>query len=315
MKEKKALEDIIAGYEALVTEFEDIEVLFELTYEEEEELEKELEKSIAKLGERIEDLKTDTLLDGEYDKNAAILSIHAGSGGSDAQDWAAMLLRMYMRFASDEGFRVEELDLITDDEAGIKSVTLRIEGLNAYGYLQSEKGVHRIVRISAFDSSGKRHTSFASVDVIPEIDDAVEVDINPADIKMDTYRASGAGGQHINKTSSAVRLTHIPTGVIVACQSQRSQHQNKDAALKMLYSKLMDLKTSEHKDKIEDLKGEYNQISWGSQIRSYVFHPYTLVKDHRTNVEVGNVQSVMDGNLRPFITAYLQQRKLDANEN
>ena len=232
-----------------------------------------------------------------------------GTGGLDAQDWAQMLLRMYIRWAEAKGYKVKTLDLLSDPEAGIKSATLHIEGLNAYGYLKSEKGVHRIVRISPFDPSGKRHTSFASIDVIPELDDSINIDINPADLKIDTYRASGAGGQHVNTTDSAVRITHIPTGVVVQCQNERSQHKNKDTAMKMLMAKLIELKELEQKEKIEDIQGKYSQITWGSQIRSYVFQPYKLVKDHRTNAEIGNVDSVMDGNLDLFINEYLKMNK------
>lgn len=312
VKRNKQIEQTIQVYQKAENDFLDLEVLFELAHEE-ASMERELESESIKVMQSMEDLKIQTLLDREYDANNAILSIHAGSGGLDAQDWAEMLLRMYLRFCKEMGFQVKELDYLPDTEAGIKSVTLQVIGLNAYGFLKSEKGVHRIVRISPFDSSGKRHTSFASVDVIPEIDDTVEVDINPSDLKIDTYRASGAGGQHVNKTDSAVRITHLPTGIIVTCQNERSQHSNRETAMKMLFSKLMDIKIREHKEKIEDISGEYSQIAWGSQIRSYVFQPYTLVKDHRTGEEVGAVQSVMDGNLNPFINAYLKQQKLQSN--
>ncbi|HEX9059658.1 MAG TPA: peptide chain release factor 2, partial [Clostridia bacterium] len=247
----------------------------------------------------------ETLLTGQYDKNNAILTLHAGAGGTEAQDWVEMLLRMYTRWAESRGFEARILDILPGDEAGIKSVTIMVTGENAYGYLKSEKGVHRLVRISPFDSSGRRHTSFASLDVMPELTDDIQVDINPDDLRVDTYRASGAGGQHINKTESAIRITHIPTGVVVSCQTERSQFQNRDTAMKMLKAKLMELKEREHKEKIEDLKGIQLEIAWGSQIRSYVFCPYTLVKDHRTNFEVGDVGSVMDGSLDGFINAYL----------
>ncbi len=313
VKRNKQLERTLAIYEKAKSDVEEAEILFELS-KEDESLEKELEEELAKTSESMEQLKIQTLLDGEYDANNAILSIHAGSGGLDAQDWAEMLLRMYLRFCNEMGYKAKELDYLPDTEAGIKSVTLHIEGVNAYGFLKSEKGVHRIVRISPFDASGKRHTSFASIDVIPEIDDNVEVNIDSADLKIDTYRASGAGGQHVNKTDSAVRITHLPTGIIVTCQNERSQHSNRETAMKMLFSKLMDIKMREHKEKIEDISGEYSQIAWGSQIRSYVFQPYTLVKDHRTNEEIGSVQSVMDGNLMPFINAYLKQQKLEGKE-
>lgn len=312
VRRNKQIEQTIDVYQKARVKYQDVEVLFELA-QEDPSLEKELEKELELVIRDLEDLKTQTLLDGEYDANNAILSIHAGSGGLDAQDWAEMLLRMYLRFCKEMGFQVKELDYLPDTEAGIKSVTLQISGHNAYGFLKSEKGVHRIVRISPFDASGKRHTSFASIDVIPEIDDSVQVDINPTDLKIDTYRASGAGGQHVNKTDSAVRITHLPTGIIVTCQNQRSQHSNRETAMKMLFSKLMDIKIREHKEKIEDISGEYSQIAWGSQIRSYVFQPYTLVKDHRTGEEVGSVQSVMDGNLIGFINAYLKQQKLSSN--
>lgn len=308
MQRHKAAEDRLSQFESLEEQLEDNIVLLELALEE-ASLEKELVKSIDELEGKLETLKIATLLSGEYDANNAIISIHAGSGGLDAQDWTQMLLRMYVRFAQNMGYSVIELDMISDPEAGIKSATLKIEGINAYGYFKGEKGVHRMVRISPFDTSGKRHTSFSSVDVIPELDDTVQIDINPADLRIDTYRASGAGGQHVNKTESAIRITHLPTNIVVQCQNQRSQHSNKETAMKMLMAKLIELKELEHKDTIEELQGEYSQISWGSQIRSYVFQPYTLVKDHRTNTEVGNIQSVMDGNLMPFINEYLKHIK------
>jgi len=257
----------------------------------------------------LKNLSIKVMLDGEYDFNNAILSVHSGTGGLDAQDWTQMLLRMYTRFSNDMNYKIEYIDLQQDEQSGIKSATLKIQGENAYGYLKCEKGVHRLVRISPFDSSGKRHTSFASVDVLPELDDNIQIDINPKDLKIDTYRASGAGGQHVNKTESAIRITHIPTGVVVQCQNERSQFANKDTAMKMLMAKLIELKELEHKDKIEDIQGKYSQIAWGSQIRSYVFQPYTMVKDHRTNYEVGNISSVMDGDIMPFITAYLLNNK------
>lgn len=308
----KSLENKISHFDRLVSEMEDLEVLMELAYEE-ADLEKELIVALNVMQEKLEQLKISTLLSGEYDPNNAIVSIHAGSGGLDAQDWSKMLLRMYLRFAEDMGYKVTELDMLADPEAGIKSATLRFEGENAYGYLKGEKGVHRIVRISPFDTSGKRHTSFASVDVIPELDDTIEVDINPVDLRIDTYRSSGAGGQHVNKTESAIRITHLPTGITVQCQNQRSQHSNKETAMRMLMAKLIELKELEHKDRIEDLQGEYSQISWGSQIRSYVFQPYTMVKDHRTNHEIGNIQAVMDGGIMPFIDAYLKSLAESAN--
>lgn len=277
-----------------------------LQVEEDEELAKELLKSTDTLEKNIEKLEITTLLSGKYDNNNAILTIHPGAGGTEAQDWAEMLYRMYTRWANANGYEVKELDYLEGDEAGLKSVTFSVNGDYAYGYLKGEMGVHRLVRISPFDAGGRRHTSFASVEVLPEITDDIELDINPDDIKMDVYRASGAGGQHINKTSSAVRLTHIPTGIIVACQTERSQFQNRDTAMKMLKSKLLNLKEKEQKDTIDELKGIQMDIAWGSQIRSYVFCPYTLVKDHRTNYEVGNVQAVMDGDLNGFIDSYLK---------
>lgn len=261
------------------------------------------------LKNEIENLEIETLLSGKYDFNNAIVTIHPGAGGTESQDWASMLYRMYTRWATANGFTVQELDYLDGDEAGLKSVTFLISGDYAYGYMKSEKGVHRLVRISPFDAGGRRHTSFASVEVLPEITEDIEIDINPDDLRIDTYRASGAGGQHINKTSSAVRITHIPTNIVVACQTERSQIQNRETAMRMLKSKLLDLKEREQKEKIEDLKGEQKDIAWGSQIRSYVFCPYTLVKDHRTNYEVGNVQGVMDGDLNNFMREYLKNYK------
>ncbi len=278
-----------------------------LCLEEDNELIKELLKDTLKLQKELEDLELQTLLSGKYDKNNAILTLHPGAGGTESQDWAEMLYRMYSKWAANNGFSLKELDYLEGDEAGLKSVTFLISGLNAYGYLKSEMGVHRLVRISPFDAGGRRHTSFASLEVLPEITEDIEIEINPDDLRVDTYRASGAGGQHINKTSSAVRITHIPTNIVVACQSERSQIQNRETAMKMLKSKLLELKEKEKKDKIEDLKGNQMDIAWGSQIRSYVFCPYTLVKDHRTNYETGNVQAVMDGDLNGFIFEYLKQ--------
>ncbi|MCR8745767.1 peptide chain release factor 2 [Romboutsia lituseburensis] len=310
LQENKARKETVEEYNTLVSSLEEIEVLIEIGLEENDEsIEKEIEEYISKLENEIDTVRIKTLLSGEYDKNNAILSINAGTGGLDAQDWAQMLLRMYVRWGEGKNYKVKILDIISDPEAGIKSATLLIEGINAYGYLRSEKGVHRIVRISPFDPSGKRHTSFASIDIIPELDDSIEIDINTVDLKIDTYRASGAGGQHVNTTDSAVRITHIPTGVVVQCQNERSQHKNKDTAMKMLMAKLIELKELEQKEKIEDIQGKYSQITWGSQIRSYVFQPYKLVKDHRTNAEMGNVDSVMDGNLDLFINEYLRINK------
>lgn len=310
LKEKKILESKIAGYEKLRRDCEDIAALIDMALEESEEsMIEEIESAYRTMNREIDDMKVRVLLSGEYDSNNAIISIHAGSGGLDAQDWAEMLMRMYTRWAERKGFKVKTLDYLQDREAGIKSATFLIEGENAYGYLKNEKGVHRIVRISPFDSSGRRHTSFASLDVMPELDESIQVEINPDDIRIDTFRSSGAGGQHVNKTDSAIRITHIPTNIVVQCQNERSQHQNKETAMKMLMSKLIDLKEREHKEKIEELKGDYGQISWGNQIRSYVFHPYSLVKDHRTNAEAGNVQAVMDGEIDYFINEKL---KMDA---
>jgi peptide chain release factor 2 len=283
----------------------DLSKLLEL--ESDEELEKEIILNIKKLQKELEKFELQTLLSGKFDHNNAILTLHPGAGGTESQDWAEMLYRMYVRWANKSGYEVKELDYLEGDEAGIKSVTFEVIGENAYGYLKGEMGVHRLVRISPFDAGGRRHTSFASLEVIPEIEDDVDIHINEDDIKMDVYRASGAGGQHINKTSSAVRLTHIPTGIVVACQTQRSQIQNRENAMKMLKSKLFDLKEREQKETIDELKGNQRDIAWGSQIRSYVFCPYTLVKDHRTNYEEGNIQSVMDGNIDGFIESNLKK--------
>ena len=307
LKQINSLKSKVEGFKKLNNELNNLLEMSELLQaEEDEELAKELLKSTYTLEKDIEKLEITTLLSGKYDNNNAILTIHPGAGGTEAQDWAEMLYRMYTRWANANGYEVKELDYLEGDEAGLKSVTFSVNGDYAYGYLKGEMGVHRLVRISPFDAGGRRHTSFASVEVLPEITDDIELDINPDDIKMDVYRASGAGGQHINKTSSAVRLTHIPTGIIVACQTERSQFQNRDTAMKMLKSKLLNLKEKEQKDTIDELKGMQMDIAWGSQIRSYVFCPYTLVKDHRTNYEVGNVQAVMDGDLNGFIDSYLK---------
>ena len=277
-----------------------------LQQEPDEELVKELLNNTIYTEKEIDKLEITILLSGNYDMNNAIVTIHPGAGGTEAQDWAEMLYRMYSRWATDNGYEIKELDYLDGEEAGIKSVTFLVSGSYAYGYLKGEMGVHRLVRISPFDAGGRRHTSFASVEVLPEIAEDIEVYINPDDLRIDTYRASGAGGQHVNKTSSAIRITHIPTNIVVACQSERSQIQNRETAMKMLKSKLINLKEREQKEKIEDLKGIQMDIAWGSQIRSYVFCPYTLVKDHRTNYEVGNVQAVMDGDLNEFMDAYLK---------
>ncbi len=302
----KNLKDKVERYNKLTQEWEDVKTLCELGMEEEDDsVLPEVEESFKKFKKDFETLRLETLLTGPYDKNNAILTLHAGAGGTEAQDWVQMLLRMFTRWAERKGFTVKILDILDGEEAGIKSVTINVIGENAYGYLKSEKGIHRLVRISPFDASGRRHTSFASCDVMPELSDDVEININPEDLKIDTYRASGAGGQHINKTESAVRITHIPTGIVVSCQTERSQFQNKDTAMKMLKAKLLELKEREKKEKIEELKGVQMEIAWGSQIRSYVFCPYTLVKDHRTNYEQINVDDVMDGDLDGFINSYL----------
>ena len=307
LKQINSLKSKVEGFKKLNNELNNLLEMSELLQvEEDEELAKELLKSTYTLEKDIEKLEITTLLSGKYDNNNAILTIHPGAGGTEAQDWAEMLYRLYTRWANANGYEVKELDYLEGDEAGLKSVTFSVNGDYAYGYLKGEMGVHRLVRISPFDAGGRRHTSFASVEVLPEITDDIELDINPDDIKMDVFRSSGAGGQHINKTSSAVRLTHIPTGIVVSCQTQRSQFQNRDTAMKMLKSKLINLKEKENKERIEDLKGTQMDIAWGSQIRSYVFCPYTLCKDHRTNYEVGDVQKVMNGDLNGFINAYLQ---------
>lgn len=309
MQRTKTLKSKIDKYYKLVLGWEDLKTLTELGLEEQDEsIIIEVKEGLEKLKLDFDKMKLDTLLVGPYDKNNAILTLHAGAGGTEAQDWVQMLLRMFTRWAERKGYSVKTLDFLDGDEAGIKSITIHVIGENAYGYLKSEKGVHRLVRISPFDSSGRRHTSFASLDVMPELDDEIEVDINPDDLRVDTFRASGAGGQHINKTDSAIRITHIPTGVVTSCQTQRSQFQNKETAMKMLKSKLLELKEREQKEKIEDLKGIQMDIAWGSQIRSYVFCPYTLVKDHRTNYEVGDVNSVMDGDIDGFINEFLKNK-------
>lgn len=306
LQKLKSLKSKVEEYQNLVNGLDDVRTLNDLGLEEQDEsVIIEVGEMIKNIRENLTKLRLQTLLTGQYDKNNAILTLHAGAGGTEAQDWVQMLLRMYTRWAESKGYNVKTLDFLDGEEAGIKSVTIHVIGENAYGYLKSEKGVHRLVRISPFDASGRRHTSFASMDVMPELDDEVEVDINPDDLRVDTYRASGAGGQHINKTESAIRITHIPTGVVVSCQTERSQFQNRDTAMKMLKAKLLELKEREQKEKIEDLKGIQMDIAWGSQIRSYVFCPYTLVKDHRTNYEEGNVNSVMDGEIDGFINAYL----------
>ena len=303
----KSLKGKFSKYNDIRSELDNlIEVNNLLFLEEDDEMSNMLVKSTEKLLKKLEKFEIETLLSGKFDKNNAIITLHPGAGGTESQDWVEMLYRMYSRWANKNGYSVKELDYLEGEEAGIKSVTALISGENAYGYLKCEMGVHRLVRISPFDAGGRRHTSFASLEVLPEITDDVEIEINPTDLRIDTYRASGAGGQHINKTDSAVRITHIPTGIVTSCQSERSQTMNKETAMKMLKSKLLDLKEKENKEKIEDLKGEQREIAWGSQIRSYVFCPYTLVKDHRTNYEVGNVESVMNGEIDDFIIEYLK---------
>ncbi len=309
MKEKKSLEDLVGEYDSLEGSLEDLNVMIEMAEEaDDEETAEEAGSEKEKLKVAIENLKLKTLLNDKYDKNNAIISVHAGSGGTEAMDWAAMLFRMYTRWCEKRGYKYKLMDMNDDTEAGIKSATLLVEGDYAYGYLKNEKGVHRLVRISPFDSSGRRHTSFASLDVTPEIEFDNTVEINPEDLRIDTYRSSGAGGQHVNMTDSAVRITHLPTNIVVTCQNERSQIQNREYAMKMLMSKLIELKEKEEKESLDELKGDYNQITWGSQIRSYVFQPYTMVKDHRTNAEVGNVQAVMDGDIDLFINEKLKAR-------
>ena len=301
------LKDRLEQYAALQTMLEDAETLLEMCAEDDDPaLAEEADAAVNSLDAKVEELRLVTLLNGEYDANNAILTFHAGAGGTEAQDWVEMLYRMYTRFAARHNWTVKVLDYLEGDEAGIKSASILVEGHNAYGFLRSENGVHRLVRVSPFDASGRRHTSFASLEVMPELDDAITVEIKPEDIKMEVFRSSGAGGQHINKTSSAVRLIHIPTGIVVSCQNERSQFQNRDMCMKMLAAKLYQIKEREHLDKISDIKGVQNAIAWGSQIRSYVFMPYTLVKDHRTGFENGNVNGVMDGDLDGFINASLK---------
>ena len=311
LQRSSSLKDKIAAYEKLTAAYDDTMALIELGNEEgDESLLPEAKDELKKIRESLETQRLSTLLNGEYDNKNAILTFHAGAGGTEAQDWAEMLYRMYCRWGERHNFKVSTLDYLDGEEAGLKSASILIEGENAYGFLKSEGGVHRLVRVSPFDASGRRHTSFASLEVMPEIDDTIEIEIDPADIKMDVYRASGAGGQKVNKTSSAVRLTHIPTGVVVSCQVERSQYQNRDVAMRMLKSKLLEIKERENLERIEDIKGVQKEIAWGSQIRSYVFMPYTLVKDHRTGFESGNINAVMDGDLDGFINAYLKAQSL-----
>ena len=312
----KVLKDKKGGVDDIKTTFSDLETMIELYIElEDEEMEEEIVATAAALQTKVEQLRLTTLLTGEYDANNAIITLHAGAGGTESQDWCEMLYRMYTRYCTKMGWKTQTIDYQDGDEAGIKSVSFSIEGNNAYGFLKSENGVHRLVRISPFDSSGRRHTSFSSCEVMPEIENDTDIVIREEDIKMDVFRSSGAGGQHVNKTSSAVRLTHIPTGIVVACQNERSQFQNKDMCMKMLKAKLAQIKEREHLEKIEDIKGVQKEIAWGSQIRSYVFMPYTLVKDHRTGYEDGRVDMVMDGNIQAFLNAYLSAASKGELEN
>ncbi|RHV04130.1 peptide chain release factor 2 [Firmicutes bacterium OM07-11] len=306
MKYLRGLQDSVKQIEQMFTDYEDIGLLIEMSEEEpDDDTIQEIQEDLERFKEEFEELRIQTLLTGEYDKCSAILTIHAGAGGTESCDWASMLYRMYTRWAEKKGYSVEVLDYLEGDVAGIKGVTIEIQGENAYGYLRSEKGVHRLVRISPFNAAGKRQTSFASCDVIPDIQEDIEVEINDDDLRIDTYRSSGAGGQHINKTSSAIRITHLPTGIVVQCQNERSQHMNKDKAMQMLKAKLYLLKQQEQADKMSGIRGEVKDIGFGNQIRSYVMQPYTMVKDHRTNEEISNVNAVMDGYLDPFINAYL----------
>ena len=316
MKELKNLKDTVEQIEHLSTQYEDIETLIEMGNEEDDEsMAEEIRSELDSFTDELETLRISTLLTGEYDKNGAILKLNAGAGGTESCDWCSMLYRMYCRWAEKKGYSVEVLDYLDGEEAGIKSVTIQINGENAFGYLKSEKGVHRLVRISPFNAAGKRQTSFVSCDVMPDIEEDLDVDINEEDLRIDTYRSSGAGGQHINKTSSAIRITHLPTGIVVQCQNERSQFQNKDKAMQMLKAKLYMLKQQENAEKLSDIRGDVTEIGWGNQIRSYVLQPYTMVKDHRTNAETGNVNSVLDGALDLFIYAYLRWISTGAKAN
>lgn len=308
MKELKSLQEMVKEMEGLLAVREDILVLIEMAYEENDDsMVKEIQSEIQGFETQFEELRTRTLLSGEYDGCNAIVTIHAGAGGTESCDWAGMLYRMYTRWAERKGFSIQVLDFLDGDITGIKGVTFQVNGENAYGYLKSEKGVHRLVRISPFNAAGKRQTSFASCDVVPDIEDDIDIEIADDDLKIDTYRASGAGGQHVNKTSSAIRITHLPTGIVVQCQNERSQHHNKEKAMQMLKVKLKLLKEQEQAEKVSDIRGEVKEIGFGNQIRSYVMQPYTLVKDHRTNVETGNVSAVLDGDIDLFINAYLKE--------
>lgn len=313
MQEKKSIDGKVSHYDRLAAAMEDLEVAFELAKEEPDpDLEKEIEDNLKTVLKDLDDFGLETILSGEYDANNAIVTIHPGAGGTESQDWAEMLYRMYVRWGERRGYKVTILDYLDGDEAGLKSATILIAGDNAYGYLKAEKGVHRMVRISPFDSSGRRHTSFSAVEVMPEVEHDTDIDIDDKDLQVDTYRASGAGGQHVNKTESAVRITHLPTGIVVQCQNERSQIQNRATAMKMLTSRLVEEKIKAQEAEIAKLHGEQQEIGWGSQIRSYVFHPYTMVKDHRTNEEKGNVQAVMDGDIDSFINAYLKKEAAKA---
>ena len=307
VREAKNIKDTVDGYKHLEQQYEDIQVMIEMGYEENDPaMIPEIQEMLDEFVKELEELRTKTLLSGEYDGCNAILKLNAGAGGTEAMDWCSMLYRMYQRWADKKGFTTEVLDFLDGDEAGLKSITLQVNGENAYGYLKSEKGVHRLVRISPFNAAGKRQTSFVSCDVMPDIEEDLDVEINPDDLRIDTYRSSGAGGQHINKTSSAIRITHLPTGIVVQCQNERSQFQNKDKAMQMLKAKLYLLKQQENAEKLSDIRGDVKDINFGNQIRSYVMQPYTLVKDHRTNAENGNVNAVMDGDIDLFISAYLK---------
>ena len=305
----KNLKDTVSAYHALELTLDDVSTMIELGNEENDaSVIPDIEELLGEFEIEFDNLKIQTLLSGEYDKNNAIVTLHAGAGGTESCDWAGMLYRMYSKWADSHGFKTEVLDYLDGDEAGIKSITFEVNGENAYGYLKSERGVHRLVRISPFNAAGKRQTSFASCDVMPDIEEDVDVEINDKDLRIDTYRSSGAGGQHVNTTDSAVRITHLPTNIVVSCQNERSQHQNREVAMKVLTAKLIELKEREHKERIDELRGDYGQITWGNQIRSYVFQPYTMVKDHRTNAEVGDVNRVMDGDLDYFINEKLKQK-------
>ena len=307
MREAKNLKDIVGTMDGLSSQYDDILTLIEMGYEDNDPaIIPDIQQELKEFKETFENIRINTLLSGEYDRNNAILKLNAGAGGTESCDWCSMLYRMYTRWAERKGFALEVIDYLDGDEAGIKSVTFQINGENAYGYLKSEKGVHRLVRISPFNAQGKRQTSFVSLDVMPDIEDDVDVEVKDEDIRIDTYRSSGAGGQHINKTSSAIRITHFPTGIVVTCQNERSQFQNKDKAMQMLKAKLYMLKQEENAEKLSDIRGDVKEIGWGNQIRSYVMPPYTMVKDHRTNEESGNVDAVMDGAIDPFINAYLR---------